>query len=133
MSKKKKIDPKLPMISTKDKFHKPEKKELRESKTEMKHGEPYKHIEKEDWKFMRHEDSSYRKKDSSYKSKYGEKNSRKGIESNKFAYNFQPGLNPINPVFLPLAKTPLKPGSNYQQHLLPKPRALIPGAAIYKY
>lgn len=32
------------MLATKDKFHKPEKKELRESKTELKHGEPYKYI-----------------------------------------------------------------------------------------
>lgn len=41
---KKKKNDKLPMITTKDKFHKPEKKELRESKTELKHGEPYRHI-----------------------------------------------------------------------------------------
>lgn len=41
---KKDKNEKLPMIQTKDKFHKPEKKELRESKTELKHGEPYKFI-----------------------------------------------------------------------------------------
>ena len=81
---------------------------------------------------MKHDDNLYRKKDSSYKSKYVEKNSRKGIDSKKLAYNFQPGFNPINPVFLPLAKTPLKVGGgNYQP--LPKNKALIPGPAIYKY
>lgn len=50
------------MIQTKDKFHKPEKKELRESKTELKHGEPYKYVEKDDWKFMKNDDILYRKK-----------------------------------------------------------------------
>ena len=124
--KEKKDKDKLPFISTKEKFHKNEKKELRESKTELKHGQPYKFIEKEDWKFMKHEDSSYGKKGSSYK--YGQ-NSRKGADSKKFAYNFQPAFNPV---FLPSVKTPYKPTpSNYQQ--LPKPKPLVPGPAIYKY
>ena len=75
---------------------------------------------------MRHDDSSYGKKGSSYK--YNE-NSRKGPDSKKFAYNFQPAFNPV---FLPSVKTPYKPTpSNYQQ--LPKPKPLVPGPAIYKY
>ena len=53
---KKKDKGKLPLINnTRDKFYKPpEKKEqLRESKTELKHGD-YKHYEKEDWRNIRH-------------------------------------------------------------------------------
>lgn len=38
---------KLPTISTREKFYKPQKKEFRESKTELKHGEPYRFIDKE--------------------------------------------------------------------------------------
>ena len=81
---------------------------------------------------MRHDDSSYRKKESSYK-KYVENNSRKGMDSKKFAYNFQPAA--FNPVFMPKVKTPLKPsglaGLGYQP--LTKPKPLVPGPAIYKY
>lgn len=78
---------------------------------------------------MRHDESSYRKKESSYKI-YGDANSRKGPDSKKFAYNFQPAA--FNPVFLPKVKTPLKPtGLGYQP--LPKPKSLVPGPAIYKY
>jgi hypothetical protein len=44
---------KLPLISTRDKFYKPpEKKELRESKTELKHGE-FKYYGKEEWKHIK--------------------------------------------------------------------------------
>jgi|JI9StandDraft_2_1071091.scaffolds.fasta_scaffold31390_3 hypothetical protein len=51
-NKNKKKD-KLPLISTKEKFYKPpEKKELRESKTELKHGE-FKYYDKEEWKNIR--------------------------------------------------------------------------------
>lgn len=66
--KGKKKEPKLPLLSTKDKFYKPpEKKELRESKTELKHGE-FKYLNKEDWKsisnnpqvFEEREKSQYR-------------------------------------------------------------------------
>lgn len=81
---------------------------------------------------MRHEDSSYKKKELPIRSKYGSKNSRKGIDSKKFAYNFQPGQISINPVFLPITKTPGKLGNAGIQQL-PKPKALIPGPAIYKY
>lgn len=77
---------------------------------------------------MRHEDSSYRKKESSYK-KYADNNSRKGTDSKKFAYNFQPVA--FNPVYLPKVKTPGIGGLGYQP--LPKPKQLVPGAAIYKY
>jgi len=49
-NKKKDKGNKLPFVNTKEKFYKPpEKKELRESKTELKHGE-YKFYEKDDWK-----------------------------------------------------------------------------------
>ena len=77
-------------------------------------------------------DDPYRKKETSYKAPVQDSNSRKGIDSKKFAYNFQPS---INPVFLPLAKTPLKPsGLGYMQlNNLNKPKPIIPGAAIYKY
>lgn len=76
---------------------------------------------------MKHEDSSYGKKNSSYKN-YKE-NSRKGADSKKLAYNFQPSFNPV---FLPSVKTPYKPtGLGHQP--LPKPKQLIPGPAIYKY
>lgn len=73
---------------------------------------------------MRHEGSSYQKKGSSYK--YN--NSRKGADSKKFAYNFQPAFNPV---FLPSVKTPQKQGVAHQH--LPRPKPLLPGPAIYKY
>ena len=84
---------------------------------------------------MKNEDL-YRKKQSSYKAPSLQNNSRKGIDSKKFAYNFQPT---VNPVFLPIAKTPLKPGGlggglgYIPLNQLNKPKALIPGPAIYKY
>lgn len=75
-------------------------------------------------------DDVYRKKQSSYKPI--QSNSRKGIDSKKFAYNFQPT---INPVFLPSVRTPLKPTGLGYAHLggLNKPKPLIPGPAIFKY
>ena len=83
-------------------------------------------------------DDLYRKKESSYKPPTLQNNSRKGIDSKKFAYNFQPS---INPVFLPIAKTPLKPGGlgglgglgYIPLNQMNKPKPLIPGPAIYKY
>lgn len=54
------------------------------------------------------------------------------MDSKKFAYNFQPT---INPVFLPIVKTPLKPGGLGYAHIngLNKPKPIIPGPAIFKY
>ncbi len=74
----------------------------------------------------------YRKKEgSSYKPPSLENNSRKGLEG-KLAYNFQPAFNPV---FIPIAKTPLKPTGLGYMHLngLNKPKPIVPGAAIYKY
>lgn len=76
---------------------------------------------------MKNDNISYEKKNSSYKN-YKE-NSRKGTDSKKFAYNFQPTFNPV---FLPSVKTPYKP-TNLGHQPLQKPRSLIPGPAIYKY
>jgi len=76
---------------------------------------------------MKNDNVSYEKKNSSYKN-YKE-NSRKGADSKKFAYNFQPTFNPV---FLPSVKTPYKP-TNLGHQPLQKPRSLIPGPAIYKY
>lgn len=83
---------------------------------------------------MKNDDGLLRKKESSYKPPL-ENNSRKGVDSKKFAYNFPPAFNPV---FLPNVKTPLKPtGLGIPQlnmlNNLNKPRSLIPGPAIYKY
>lgn len=56
----------MPLISTKEKFYKPpEKKELRESKTELKHGE-YKFYEKDDWKNIKNNPQQFEEKEKSY-------------------------------------------------------------------
>lgn len=54
------------------------------------------------------------------------------MEGNKFAYNFQPAFNPV---FIPIAKTPMKGNALGYMHIngLNKPKPIIPGPAIYKY
>lgn len=104
---------KLPFLNTKDKFNqkKPDPNILRESKTELKHGEPYKFIEKDDWKHIKNfEDKNHFKplvalKDLREEDKqqqiYVNKISRhkspiEAPQANKFSYSFQPALNQLN-------------------------------------
>ena len=137
---------KLPLISTKQKFYKaPEKKELRESKTELKHGE-FKHYEKEDWKniknnpqlfeqkqknYYRDEGSGHKKLLSNPLNPIGSLNSiipaskKESLVPNKFSYSFQPA---VVPPYLPPTKngpktTNLGIGLGYVP--LPKPNSLL--------
>ncbi len=104
------------MINTKDKFYKPpEKKELRQSKTELKHGQ-YKYHDKDEWKnlknnpYMQQRQRINRQESSSYKKKmignpYNPlgslnaipPNSKKEMAPNKFSYSFQPVMVPSYP------------------------------------
>lgn len=64
--KNKKKDPKLPLISTKEKFYKPpEKKELRESKTQLKHGE-FKYYDKDEWRNIKQNPQVFEEKEKNY-------------------------------------------------------------------
>lgn len=136
--------PKLPVITnTKDKFYKaPEKKEgLRESKTELKHGE-FMNYGREDWrnirnnphmfdereKQSRHEESSYKKKHHSNINAVGSLNhlmpgsKKESLPPNKFSYSFQPAAVP----YLPSAKgVKSNVGLGLGYVPLPKPNGLL--------
>lgn len=142
--KKDKDKNKLPLISTRDKFYKPpEKKELRESKTELKHGE-FKYYDKEEWKhiknmplggeekvFNRDENSSYKKYNSNPLNPLGSINSllpaskKESLPPNKFSYSFQPASIPS---YLPATKNNNRTanlGLGLAYVPLPKPNTLL--------
>jgi hypothetical protein len=153
--KNKKKNARLPLISTKEKFYKPpEKKELRESKTELKHGE-FKYLDKDDWRNIKNnpqlfeekerlnnrgEDSSYKKYLSNPLNPIGSINSiqpaskKESLPPNKFSYSFQPAAIPA---FLPQPKN--SKTSNLGLGLgflpLPKPNSLLKKQELtpYKY
>ncbi len=142
---KKKDVPKLPVINnTREKFYKAqEKKEvLRESKTELKHGE-FMNYGRDDWKNIRanpamfdEKEKNSRNGDSSYKKKYhsnvngvGSLNhlapgsKKESLPPNKFSYSFQPAAVPS---FLPSAKgMKNNAGLGLAYVPLPKPNSLL--------
>lgn len=148
---KKKDKSKLPLLNnTRDKFYKPaEKKEiLRQSKTELKHGQ-YKHYEKDDWKniknnptyvedklYGRDQNSSYRKYVSNPLNPLGSMNSllpaskKQSLPPNKFSYSFQPASIPA---YLPQTKNSNKTanlGLGLAYVPLPKANSLLKKDAL---